>query len=174
MKITNVMGLPEALVRAVEVQRHNQPGRISVTTLLKGTKEIVLTDRHWNDIEVDVADLVNVIFGTAVTQRSGDGRREHLRRGNAVRRDRRLYRDWPDGQLRHESRDRGRLQNRVHLEDHQERLRRLATTGRGVRVALARERVQGQEGPLYRDAQGLQEDRGAARFELSRRSRDRP
>lgn len=66
MKITNVMGLPEALVRAVEVQRHNRPGRISITTLLKGTKEIVLTDRHWDDIEVDVADLVNMIFGTAV------------------------------------------------------------------------------------------------------------
>lgn len=65
MKITNVMGLPEALVRAVDSQPHNKPGEVSVTTLLKGTKEIILTARHWDEIEVDVADLVNIIFGKA-------------------------------------------------------------------------------------------------------------
>jgi len=63
--ITNVMGLPEALVRAVDSQPHNKPGQVSVTTLLKGTKDIILTERHWDEIEVDVADLVNIIFGKA-------------------------------------------------------------------------------------------------------------
>jgi hypothetical protein len=66
MKITNVMGLPEALVRAVTREQHNKPGHVSVTTLLKGVKEIVLTQRHWDEVEIDVADMVNMIFGTAV------------------------------------------------------------------------------------------------------------
>lgn len=66
MKITNKMGLPEALVRAVQRDQHNKPGHISVTTLQKGVKEIILTQRHWDEFEMDVADMVNMIFGSAV------------------------------------------------------------------------------------------------------------
>jgi len=66
MKITNRMNLPEALVKAVTVQRHNKPGRLSATTLLNGTKQIILTDRHWDELEDDVADHFYAIFGSAV------------------------------------------------------------------------------------------------------------
>jgi len=66
MTITNKMNLPEALVKAVTVRRHNNPGRLSATTLLNGTKQIILTDRHWDDLEDDVADRFWAIIGTAV------------------------------------------------------------------------------------------------------------
>jgi len=66
MKITNRMNLPEAMVKAVSVRRHNNPGRLSATTLLNGTKQILLTDRHWDDLEDDVADRFWAIIGTAV------------------------------------------------------------------------------------------------------------
>jgi hypothetical protein len=66
MIITNKMNLPEALVKAVTTRRHNNPGRLSATTLLNGTKQIVLTDRHWDQLEDDVSDRFWAIFGTAV------------------------------------------------------------------------------------------------------------
>ena len=65
MKITNKMGLPEALYKAVSVRRHNDPGRLSATTLLNGVKQILLTDRHWEELEEDVLDRFWAIFGTA-------------------------------------------------------------------------------------------------------------
>ena len=66
MKVTNKMGLPEALVKAVSTERHNLKGRYSATTLLKGACEHVLTSRHWEEIEVDASDSIWAIFGTAV------------------------------------------------------------------------------------------------------------
>jgi hypothetical protein len=60
------MNLPEALVKAVSTRRHNDPGRISATTLLNGTKQIILTDRHWDELSDDVSDRFWAIFGTAV------------------------------------------------------------------------------------------------------------
>lgn len=68
MVITNKMNLPEALVKAVTTRRHNDPGRLSATTLLNGTKQIILTDRHWDDLEDDVADRFWAIMGTAIHQ----------------------------------------------------------------------------------------------------------
>jgi hypothetical protein len=66
MVITNKMNLPEALVNAVTTRRHNNPGRLSATTLLNGIKQIVLTDRHWDELSDDVSDRFWAIFGTAV------------------------------------------------------------------------------------------------------------
>jgi hypothetical protein len=66
MIITNKMNLPEALVKAVTTRRHNNPGRLSATTLLNGTKQIVLADRYWDQLEDDVSDRFWAIFGTAV------------------------------------------------------------------------------------------------------------
>lgn len=66
MKITNKLHLPEAFVNAVSVERHNKPGQYSATTLNKGTKEIILQERHWDEFEVDAADSVWAVFGTAV------------------------------------------------------------------------------------------------------------
>lgn len=66
MKITNSMGLPQALVNAVSVERHNKPGEISATTLLKGCKEFLLNDRHWDEMTDDAANRIWSVFGTAV------------------------------------------------------------------------------------------------------------
>ena len=66
MKVSNKLNLPEAFVKAVSVTRHNAPGCYSATTLNKGTKEIILTDRHFDEIEVDASDNVWAVFGTAV------------------------------------------------------------------------------------------------------------
>lgn len=66
MKITNKLNLPEAFVKAISVERHNKAGCYSATTLNKGTKEIILQERHWDEFTVDAADSVWATFGTAV------------------------------------------------------------------------------------------------------------
>jgi hypothetical protein len=66
MKITNKMNLPAGLVKAVSTEKHNAPGCLSATTLLQGTKQIILSDRHWDELEDDVALRIWAIWGTAV------------------------------------------------------------------------------------------------------------
>lgn len=66
MKVTNKLNLPAAFVNAVSTTRHNAAGCFSATTLNKGAKEIVLTDRHFDEITVDAADSVWAVWGTAV------------------------------------------------------------------------------------------------------------
>ena len=66
MKVSNRLHLPEAFVKAVSTTRHNAPGCFSATTLNKGAKEIILTDRHFDEITVDAADSVWAVWGTAV------------------------------------------------------------------------------------------------------------
>lgn len=69
MKFTNKYNLPEALVRAVQHlvnEPHNKPGEYSVTTLLLGPKEVHLTNRHFEEIEVDVSKEIWAVFGTAI------------------------------------------------------------------------------------------------------------
>ena len=65
MKTTNEMGMPEAFVNYVSNVRHNAPGTLSATTLLQGDKQIVLYDRHFDELTQDAADLVWATFGTA-------------------------------------------------------------------------------------------------------------
>ena len=66
MKVTNNLHLPEAFVKSVSVERHNKAGCYSATTLNKGTKEIILQERHWEEFVTDAADNVWAIWGTAV------------------------------------------------------------------------------------------------------------
>lgn len=66
MKLTNKQGMPEAFVRAVTLEPHNKKGEYSATTLIKGACETVLTSRHFDEIEVDVSDMVWAIWGQAV------------------------------------------------------------------------------------------------------------
>lgn len=65
MITTNEMGLPEAFVNFVSNVRHNAPGTLSATTLLQGDKQIVLFDRHFDELTQDAADQVWASFGTA-------------------------------------------------------------------------------------------------------------
>lgn len=66
MKITNKMCLPASLVNACDVEPHNGKNEVSATTLLKGVKQILLEQRHWDELEDDVSDRLWAIFGTAV------------------------------------------------------------------------------------------------------------
>ena len=66
MIIENSLDLPEALVKAVSLEKHNGENEISATTLLKGIKEILTTDRHWEELTVDVSQNVWALFGTAI------------------------------------------------------------------------------------------------------------
>ena len=66
MRITNFMNLPQAFVDAVSVERHNEKGCYSATTLLHSTTDVLLTERHFDEIEVDASDSVWQIWGTAV------------------------------------------------------------------------------------------------------------
>lgn len=66
MKITNKLCLPEGLVKACSTEMHNAEGSLSATTLLKGVKEIILTERHWAEIQEDVSSRIWAIFGQAV------------------------------------------------------------------------------------------------------------
>jgi hypothetical protein len=66
MKLTNKMNLPAGFVKAVSTEKHNAPGSLSATTLIRGIKEIILMDRYWEMLEDDVSDRIWAIFGTAV------------------------------------------------------------------------------------------------------------
>jgi hypothetical protein len=66
MTITNKLNLPEGFVKAVSAEKHNQPGTLSATTLIRGMKEIILMDRHWDELTDDVSDRIWAIFGQAV------------------------------------------------------------------------------------------------------------
>ena len=66
MIITNKNNLPEAFVKAIQNSRHNADKCLSATTLLKGTKEIILTHRHFDEITIDASDEVWAVFGSAV------------------------------------------------------------------------------------------------------------
>lgn len=66
MKVTNVLGLPQAFVDAVSVERHNENGCYSATTILHGACETILQERHYDEIEVDASDSIWAVFGSAV------------------------------------------------------------------------------------------------------------
>lgn len=65
--ITNKNNLPQALVDYVKSTEYSPTEKhYSVTTLIRGTTETILSRRHNDEIEVDVNEKVNMLFGTAV------------------------------------------------------------------------------------------------------------
>ena len=66
MIITNTQNLPKPFVDAVTRNYEYKDKRYSVTSILKGYKEILLTRRHYSEMEQDVADSIWMILGTAV------------------------------------------------------------------------------------------------------------
>lgn len=66
MRITNKLGLPQPLVSAVEREHEYTPKRYSVTSILKGIREAILQRRHDKELEQDVADMIWLVFGSAV------------------------------------------------------------------------------------------------------------
>ena len=66
MKLTNKHNLPKPFLDAVSRDYTYKPKRYSVTQILQGTRQAILTRRHNDEIVQDVADMVWAIFGSAV------------------------------------------------------------------------------------------------------------
>jgi hypothetical protein len=66
MIITNKLNLPAGLVKAVSTEKHNAEQCLSATTLIQGIKHIILTERHWDELEDDVSDRIWAVWGQAV------------------------------------------------------------------------------------------------------------
>ena len=66
MKITNRLNLPAGFVKACSPEKHNAQGCLSATTLIMGIKQILLMERHWDELEDDVSDRLWAIWGQAV------------------------------------------------------------------------------------------------------------
>lgn len=64
MKITNKLNLPSQFIQ----EEYHKPAEnvYSVTELLKSTKEIILYRKYFDEVSVDVSDMVSTLFGTAV------------------------------------------------------------------------------------------------------------
>lgn len=66
MILTNHLNLPEQIVNAVKKDDYNNNGTYSATTLLKDPKEIILFNRHKDEITEDVSEHVYSLLGTSV------------------------------------------------------------------------------------------------------------
>lgn len=66
-KITNIHGLPEALVRAVEQDPYDNGGAdISVTKLIDAPQRVTLRRAHEDEITVDVSEMLWALEGQAI------------------------------------------------------------------------------------------------------------
>jgi hypothetical protein len=63
VKITNRLGLPMPIVKAVENDPYDNKGTLSVTTLLKPPQAYGLTLRHRSEMEEDAADRIWALVG---------------------------------------------------------------------------------------------------------------
>lgn len=66
MKLTNTYNLPETLVNALSWASRRPSEGFSVTGLISPPRIAELTRRHWDEIEVDVSDMIWLAFGNAV------------------------------------------------------------------------------------------------------------
>lgn len=66
--LTNKNNLPQPFVDAVSSDYKYTPKRYSVTQILQGVRQAILTRRHKDEIVEDVSDMVWAIFGSAVHQ----------------------------------------------------------------------------------------------------------
>lgn len=64
MKITNKLGLPDMLQRAVEKEYSYRDKRYSITSLLDPDRVLMLKRRHNDEIVQDVSECIWMLFGT--------------------------------------------------------------------------------------------------------------
>lgn len=65
MKITNKLNLPQAFVSMAESDYQYKDKQYSVTTMLKGIKEMILERRYHSNVEQDVSEMIWMLFGQA-------------------------------------------------------------------------------------------------------------
>ena len=64
MKITNKLGLPDMLVRAVQKEYTYREKRYSITSLLDPDRVLMLKRRYNDEIEQDISECIWMLFGT--------------------------------------------------------------------------------------------------------------
>jgi hypothetical protein len=78
MKLTNKHGLPETFINVIQRPTYSRGNsEISVTEILSPPQLVLLRRRHAEDIEVDAADQVWSLFGSAVHNILQHGKDEH-------------------------------------------------------------------------------------------------
>jgi hypothetical protein len=78
MKLTNKHGLPETFINVIQRPTYSKgSSEISVTEILSPPQLVLLRRRHADDIEVDAADQVWSLFGSAVHNILQHGKDEH-------------------------------------------------------------------------------------------------
>jgi hypothetical protein len=78
MKLTNKHGLPETFINVIQRPTYSRGNsEISVTEILSPPQLVLLRRRHADDIEVDAADQVWSLFGSAVHNILQHGKDEH-------------------------------------------------------------------------------------------------
>ena len=65
MIYTNKLNLPEVFTKVMKEKEYD-PNRYSVTEILKPTREILLTRKYYDKLEMDLSDGINTLFGSAV------------------------------------------------------------------------------------------------------------
>jgi hypothetical protein len=66
MKVTNNESLPSGFYNACLHEYLREDGKYSVTEILKGVTEIILSRRHGDEVETDCSEMVWMVFGSAV------------------------------------------------------------------------------------------------------------
>jgi hypothetical protein len=66
MKMTNKFNLPKALMVIANDDHVPKEKKYSTTTIMGGFCEMLLTRRHYDEIEIDVSDMMPAIIGTAI------------------------------------------------------------------------------------------------------------
>jgi hypothetical protein len=67
MKYTNRHNFPEFVQQWLEFDEYDyNPDTISATTLMAPAKAYGLKKQHWDDLEIDIADLIASRYGTAI------------------------------------------------------------------------------------------------------------
>jgi hypothetical protein len=64
LKLTNLFGIPEAIVKAVELQKPKD-GVWRVSDLCSPVRQCILLRQHWDDVEEDVTDRIWALIGTS-------------------------------------------------------------------------------------------------------------
>ena len=76
MQITNNLNLPKQFVSAVKKDYIYKEKRYSVTSMLKGVRECLLSRRHNDEMVSDVSDMIWALFGTGVHKALEDSEAE--------------------------------------------------------------------------------------------------
>ena len=66
MKLTNTLNLPKPIYNALLSDYKYKEKQFSATSIIGGLKALILQKRHSDEIEVDISEMTNLLFGMAL------------------------------------------------------------------------------------------------------------